>query len=219
MRFLITHVTGRTGRSVARALLGAGHGVVGLGDETSRLVDPRVDLRPGRADDLHALAAATGGEPVDAVLHLPDSDTFLPVAAADGDTRIVVLLPDDPAEADAQVATWAAHPQALLVRPAPYAGRGVGPAEMRTLSGLLAAAPDSSWRLVHPDDVERFLVGELTHGSATGTVHLAASGTVRASDAVRRLHEVGVRKAPRGVAPLPVPAPVEVLAEFAPGWT
>lgn len=218
MRFLITQVTGRTGRSVARALLGAGHRVTGIGDSATRLLDPRVDLHPGRPDDPRALAAAAGAEPVEAVLHLATTGDVLPPTAVDG-TRVVVLLPDEPSQADTLATAWATHPHALLVRPAPYAGRGVGPAEMRTLAGLFAAAPGSAWRLVHPDDVERYLVGELTTGSATGTVALAADGTVTAGDAVRRLRAAGVRKAPHAVVALPVPRPAENPPDFRPGWT
>lgn len=220
MRFLVTNVVDHTGHAVARALLAAGHRVTGLAPAAGRGVDPRIDLHVGTPDEAAVLDRAVA-EPPELVLHLPGRfpDRATPLAAAVGAVRVVVLLPDEPAAAERIAAAWADRPGTLLVRTAPLAGRAAGPAEMRTIAGLLTAPADSRWSLVHPDDVARVLVEELLEGRTTGTLRLAAPGTVTAGDAARRLRAAGVRRVPRGVRPHPVPPPVAAVGGFTTGWT
>jgi phosphohistidine swiveling domain-containing protein len=201
MRFLITNVTDGLGRSVAASLLAAGHDVVGTGDAALRELDRRITMHRGPATEVL--------DDVDAVLDLA-GDTSL----ADTATRTVVLLPDDRGAERA----WAANPTALLVRTAPLAGRRAGAAEVRTLAGLLAAPPTAPRQLVHPDDVARHLVIELTSGSATGTVVLAAPGTVTGQDVRRALRAAGIARDPRLTAP-PAPSPLTADPAFHAGWT
>ena len=197
MRILISGVTSDLGRAFARIALAAGHDVAGVGTEPHRDLEPAVSLTLGDA----AAAAALVPE-CDAVVHLlpverdvPDSGgipalRLLATAAAREGVRFVVPLAHGPDVADADRVVRDSGAEHVVVRTAPLGGRLLDWQACRTFATLLSAPKDTQWRLLHTDDLVRFLLYAAV-GERTGVVSLAAPGVVTAAQARGPLRAVG----------------------------
>lgn len=212
MRVLITGVSGQGGRDLSRLLLAGGHEVAGLDTERHRYVDPHVDMIIADAADTAAWDRALGGCQV--VVHLAGDRHGADAAARNG---VRVILPvvagdDSPAEA-ALVAAGTPH---LVVRTAPLAGRRGDADALRTLAGLLRA--QAPWQVLHHDDLTRFLAA-VASDEVTGTIELAAPGTVTSAQARDLLAAAGVRPRLRGVRPRQAPPRLVAAEPGGYGWT
>ncbi|MEI7056670.1 PEP-utilizing enzyme [Nocardioides sp. CCNWLW239] len=213
MRVLITGVSGLGGRDLARLLLAGGCEVVGTDSDRHRYVDPRVDMvRAGPADAAAYDRALKGCQ---AAVHLAAAghDTLASAAARHGVRVVLPVLAGD--DSPAEAALTAAGVPLLVVRTAPPAGRRGDADALRTLAGLLRSS--EPWQVLHHDDLTRHLVTAAT-GETTGTLDLAAPGTVSAAQARELLAAAGVRPRLRGVRPR-LAAPGLTAGPAGYGWT
>lgn len=205
MRILISGVTTDLGRAFARIALAAGHDVAGVGAEPHRDLEPAVSLTEGDA----AAAAALVPE-CDVVVHLlpverevPESGgipalRLLATAAAREGVRFVVPLAHGPDVADADRVVRDSGAEHVVVRTAPLGGRLLDWQACRTFATLLSAPKDTQWRLLHTDDLVRFLLLAAA-GDRTGVVSLAAPGVVTAAQARGPLRGVTPTPSVRGI--------------------
>jgi rifampicin phosphotransferase len=193
MRILISGVTSDVGRAFARAALAAGHAVTGVGAEPHHDLEPAVSLTIGDTATALALVPAC-----DVVVHLvpverdaPESGgipalRMLANAAARAGVRFVVPLAHGPDVADADRVVRDSGADHVVVRAAPLGGRLLDWQACRTYATLLSAPRDTQWRLLHTDDLVRFLLHAIA-GDRSGVVTLAAPGVVTAGQARGRL--------------------------------
>lgn len=203
MRVLISGVTTDLGRVFARAALGAGHEVVGVGSTAHRDLAPDVAFTAGDAATAESLVAGT-----DVVVHLSPVEREVPesggipalrrlaTAAARHGIRFVAPIAHGPDAADADRVVRDCGTRHVVVRHAPLGGRLLDWQACRTVSTLLSAPRDTQWRLVHTDDLVRFLSYALT-SDRTGVVSLAAQDIVLAGAARDTLKGVSARGIPR----------------------
>jgi rifampicin phosphotransferase len=207
MRVLITGVTSDLGRSLARSALGAGHEVSGVGTRVHRDLPPAVELTVGDAAAAESLVAGC-----DVVVHLAPAEREVPesggipglrrmaTAAARHGLRFVVPIAHGPDANDADRVVRDSGAQHTVIRTAPLGGRHLDWQACRTVATLLSAPKDTRWRLLHSDDLVRFLLHAIT-ADRVGAVSLAAEDVILAG----RAREV-LRGAPsvRGIAQWPV---------------
>ncbi len=210
VRILVTDVSGLIGRSVARQLVAAGHTVSGIADRPHDCLDPAVEFC---CAPLHDPALQRLADEADVVLHLAPLESEAPGAAGingvarvshatarAGDRLVFVShAAGRPAlyqQAETLVSTgWA---QSLVVRTAPLMGRQLDWTVSRTVATLLQAkAPSRPVRLLHIDDLVRFLVVAVA-GTRTGVVELATPDTTD-PDAARRVLKSAARPRRRRV--------------------
>ncbi|MBB3604003.1 nucleoside-diphosphate-sugar epimerase/phosphohistidine swiveling domain-containing protein [Mycolicibacterium sp. BK556] len=206
MQILLTEVTGELGRALAQSLLAAGHEVYGISERPHRDLDPGVSFVCAALSHpvLYQLA-----ERADVVVHLPaDSpdmarspDTARVCdAAARGGARIVFpslsLIAPAWQQAEDLVSTgWAPN---LIVRIAAPVGRQADAMVCRSVAALLDTEDSAPLRVLHVDDLIRFLV--IAAGTdRTGVVDLATVDTTTASSAHRLLGTADPRPKVRGV--------------------
>jgi rifampicin phosphotransferase len=203
MRVLISGVTTDLGRAFARAALGAGHEVIGVGATAHRDLSPDVSFTAGDAATAESLVAGT-----DVVVHLlpverevPDSGGIpalrrMATAAARHGIRFVAPIAHGPDAADADRVVRDCGTKHVVIRTAPLGGRQLNWEACRTVATLLGAPRDTQWRLLHADDLVRFLLYALT-SDRTGVVALAAQDIVLAGAARDALRGVTTRGIPR----------------------
>lgn len=202
MRVLISGVTSDLGRAFARAALGAGHEVVGVGARAHRYLPPGVALTVGDA----ATAASLVPE-CDVVVHLSPVDREVPesggipalrtvaLAAARQRVRFVVPIAHGPDAGDADRVVRDSGAEHVVVRTAPVGGRLLDWQACRTIATLLSAPKDTQWRLLHTDDLVRFLLYAVAD-DRTGVVSLAAQGVISAGQAREPLRGLTARGVP-----------------------
>jgi phosphohistidine swiveling domain-containing protein len=208
MRVLITGVTSDLGRSLARAALGAGHEVTGVGTESHRDLPTAVALTVGDAAAAESLVAGS-----DVLVHLAPVEREVPesggipglrrmaMAAARHGVRFVVPIAHGPDASDADRVVRDSGARQIVVRTAPLGGRHLDWQACRTVATLLSAPKDTQWRLLHSDDLVRFLLHAIAT-DRTGTVSLAAEDVIlagRARDVLR-----AVAPSVRGIPQWPV---------------
>jgi phosphohistidine swiveling domain-containing protein len=203
MRVLISGVTTDLGRVFARAALGAGHEVIGVGATAHRDLAPDVAFTAGDAATAESLVAGT-----DVVVHLSPVEREVPesggipalrrlaTAAARHGIRFVAPIAHGPDAADADRVVRDCGTRHVVVRHAPLGGRLLDWQACRTVATLLTAPRDTQWRLVHTDDLVRFLLYALS-SDRTGVVALAAQDIVLAGAARDTLKGVSARGIPR----------------------
>ena len=205
MRILLTGVTGLVGRALARQLIAAGHAVTGIAGHPHENLHPDVAFVCGSLGDpmLQQLAdtcdvvvhlapiesAAPGSAGINGLVHVAHTAAsagarFIYVSAAAGQPRLY-------RQAEALVSTgWA---PSLVVRIAPPVGRQLDWMICRTVGSLLySKGPTGPLRLLHVDDLLRFLVLAVATNS-TGVVDLATPDTTDMADARRLLRSVEQR--------------------------
>ena len=204
MRILITGATGTLGRTVAAQLSAAGHRVCGLASRPHPLLDPRVELvcaTPGDAI-LHELS-----NNADAVVHLApiepgvtdgaglDGVVQVSHAAARAGARLLFVSQaagDPELYGEAEELVESAWTPSLIIRIAAPVGRHADWMVSRTAATLLATDITRPVRVLHTDDLVRFLVRSV--GShRTGSVDLATAETVTAASARRWLTSLASR--------------------------
>jgi phosphohistidine swiveling domain-containing protein len=202
MRVLISGVTSDLGRAFARAALGAGHDVIGVGAEAHRDLPPGVAFTAGDAATAESLVAGT-----DVVVHLSPVEREVPesggipalrrlaTAAARHGIRFVVPIAHGPDAADADKVVRDSGSRHVVIRCAPLGGRLLDWHACRTVATLLTAPRDTQWRLLHHDDLVRFLVEALT-SDRVGVVALAAPDVLLAGAARDTLKGVSARGIP-----------------------
>jgi hypothetical protein len=234
MRILITGATSALGRSVAAQLLAAGNRVCGVAQQPHPYLDPGVELACAALGDtvLQELADAA-----DAVIHLapiePDApggegiEGVVRVAhcAARAGARLLCVsqAAGDPelysqAE-DLVTSSWA---PSLVIRIAPPVGRLADWMVCRTAATLLTTDAARPLRVLHTDDLHRFLLRSV--GShRTGAVDLCTADSVTAATARRWLVPVHRRFGRVDGWPVPDPdlrvVPLHRDWEFECGWT
>jgi rifampicin phosphotransferase len=203
MRVLINGVTTDLGRVFARAALGAGHEVIGVGSTAHGDLAPDVAFTAGDAATAESLVAGT-----DVVVHLSPVEREVPesggipalrrlaTAAARHGIRFVAPIAHGPDAADADRVVRDCGTRHVVIRHAPLGGRLLDWQACRTVSTLLSAPRDTQWRLVHTDDLVRFLLHALV-SDRTGVVTLAAQDIVLAGAARDTLKGVSARGIPR----------------------
>lgn len=203
MRVLISGVTSDLGRAFARAALGAGHEIIGVGTSAHRDLPPDVSFTQGDAATAESLVAGT-----DVVVHLlpverevPDSGGIpalrrMATAAARHGILFVAPIAHGPDAADADRVVRDCGTRYVVVRTAPLGGRQLDWQACRTVATLLGAPRDTQWRLLHMDDLVRFLLYAMT-SDRTGVVALAAQDIVLAGAARDALRGVSTRGIPR----------------------
>lgn len=203
MRVLINGVTTDVGRLFARAALGAGHEVLGVGPHAHRDLPPDVDFTAGDAATAESLVAGT-----DVVVHLSPVEREAPqsggipalrrlaTSAARHGIRFVAPISHGPDAADADRVVRDTGTNHVVIRHAPLGGRLLDWQACRTVATLLAAPRDTPWRLVHTDDLVRFLLYAMA-SDRTGVVALAANDVVLAGVARDALRGVSARAIPR----------------------
>ena len=209
MRVLISGVTSDLGRLFARAALGAGHEVVGVGAAPSRYLPTEVSLTVG-----DAAAAVELIDGCDVVVHLmpierevPESGGIpalrtLATACARQGIRFIAPLAHGPDTSDAERVVRTANGPHVVVRTAPLGGRMLDWHACRTIATLLSAPKDTQWRLLHHDDLVRFLLFAIA-GTRTGPVGLAAPGIVFAGQGRELLRAASPTPSGRGIPPWP----------------
>jgi nucleoside-diphosphate-sugar epimerase len=206
VRILLTGVTGLLGRAMARQLVAAGHTVTGVAAHPHRNLHPDVEFVAALLGDpvLQRLADAA-----DVVLHLAPIEPGVPGSAGiDGLVRVahaaaragarliyVSAAAGDPtlyAQAETLVASsWA---PSLVVRIAPPVGRQLDWMICRTVAGLLQSTSAADpVRVLHFDDLLRFLVLAVTTTSGSGIVDLASPDTIDVAAARSMLRSAGQR--------------------------
>lgn len=203
MRVLISGVTSDLGRMFARAALGAGHELIGVGAERHRDLPPDVAFHAGDAATAESLVAG-----MDVVVHLapverevPDSGGIpalrrLATTTARHGILFVVPIAHGPDAADADKVVRDSGTRHVVVRTAPLGGRLLDWQACRTAATLLTAPRDTQWRLLHTDDLVRFLLYAIA-SDRTGVVTLSAQDVVTADTAREALRGVSVRGIPR----------------------
>jgi hypothetical protein len=205
VRILLTGVTGLLGRTVARQLIAAGHGVTGIATAPHENLHPDVEFVGGSLADpiLQKLADAS-----DIVLHLAPIEATAPGstginglvhvahAAARAGCRLIFLSqaagqPTLYRQAEALVTSgWA---PSLVVRIAPLLGRQLDWMICRTVNSLLGAKDsDQPLRLLHFDDLLSYLVFAVAT-NRSGVVDLAAPDNTDLCIARRLLRPVDQR--------------------------
>ncbi len=205
MHILVTDATGALGRLVARQLIAAGHTVSGIADSPHPCLDRNVELVCAslRNPVLRELT-----EEADAVIHLAPVDTTAPGGV---DIDDLALVTDVAARAGARllfVSQAAGRPElyrpaedlvstswgpSLVVRIAPPVGRQLDWMVCRTVATLLRTKVSAEpMRVLHVDDLVRFLVSSLT-ADRTGVVDLASPDTVNVITAWRMLRSADPR--------------------------
>jgi phosphohistidine swiveling domain-containing protein len=194
MRVLISGVTSDLGRSLARAALGAGHEVTGVGAQSHRDLPPAVALTVGDALAAEGLVAGC-----DVLVHLAPVEREVPesggipglrrmaMAAARHGVRFVVPIAHGPDASDADRVVRDSGTQHIVIRTAPLGGRHLDWQACRTIATLLSAPKDTQWRLLHSDDLVRFLLHAIA-SDRLGAVSLAAEDVIpagRARDVLR----------------------------------
>ncbi len=209
MRVLISGVTSDLGRAFARAALGAGHEVVGVGTRADRYLSPRVALTVGDAATAESLVPGS-----DVVLHLSPVEREVPEsggipalrrlsnAAARHGIRFVAPIAHGPDAGDAERVVRDSGAEHVVVRTAPLGGRQLDWQACRTIATLLTAPKDTPWRLLHADDLVRFLLQAIV-GERTGVVSLAAADVILAGSAREVLRAVTPTPSTRGIAEWP----------------
>jgi phosphohistidine swiveling domain-containing protein len=202
MRVLINGVTSDLGRVFTRAALGAGHEVIGVDEATHRDLPSDVAFTAGDAATAESLVAGT-----DVVVHLSPVEREVPgsggipalrrmaTAAARHGIRFVTPIVHGPDAADAERVVRDCGTRHVVVRSAPLGGRLLDWQACRTVATLLAAPKDTQWRLLHTDDLVRFLLYALAT-DRTGVVALAANDVIVAGTAREALRGVSVRGIP-----------------------
>jgi rifampicin phosphotransferase len=202
MRVLISGVTSDLGRAFARAALGAGHEVLGVGAEAHRDLPPDVAFTAGDAATAESLVAGT-----DVVVHLSPVEREVPesggipalrrlaTAAARHGIRFVVPIAHGPDAADADKVVRDSGSRHIVVRCAPLGGRLLDWHACRTVATLLTAHKDTQWRLLHHDDLVRFLLHALA-SDRVGVVTLSAPDVLLAGAARDTLKGVSARGIP-----------------------
>lgn len=203
MRVLVSGVTSELGRAFARAALGAGHEIIGVGATAHRDLSPEVAFTAGDAATAESLVAGT-----DVVVHLSPVDREAPesggipalrrmaTAAARHGIRFVTPIAHGPDASDADRVVRDSGTRHVVVRTAPLGGRQLDWQACRTVATLLSAPRDTQWRLLHTDDLVRFLLYTIT-SERTGVVTLAAQDIVLAGAAREGLKGIAVRGIPR----------------------
>jgi phosphohistidine swiveling domain-containing protein len=203
MRVLISGVTSDLGRALVRAILGAGHEVIGVGASAHRDMPREVAFTAGDAATAESLVAGT-----DVVVHLspvepdaPDSGGIpalrrMATAAARHGIRFVTPIAHGPDAADAERVVRDSGTRHVVVRSAPLGGRLLDWQACRTVATLLSAPKDTQWRLLHTDDLVRFLLHAVT-SDRTGVVALAAQDVILAGTARDALRGVSAHGIPR----------------------
>lgn len=203
MRVLVSGVTSDLGRAFARAVLGAGHEVIGVGANAHRDLSPDVAFTAGDAATAESLVAGT-----DAVVHLSPVDREAPgsggipalrrmaTAAARHGIRFITPIAHGPDASDADRVVRDSGTRHVVVRTAPLGGRLLDWQACRTVATLLSAPRDTQWRLLHTDDLVRFLLYAIT-SERTGVVSLAAQDIVLAGAAREALKGVAARGIPQ----------------------
>lgn len=183
-----------------------------------------------RANVVAAAAVGAAARQAGARIVLPSTTEVYGVGVGGPDgCRIGTDAPLAPAGAEgrqraaAEQAIRGSGADVLVVRAAPLAGRRADATSCRTLASLLHTMPGDSWQLLHPDDLERFLV-HAAAGDRTGVVHLAAAGVVTRDDARRALRDAGATASVRGIPSNSCPPLVDTSATteqwgFRCGWS
>ena len=227
MRILITAVTGDLGRAVAGQLVAAGHQVSGIAARPHRDLDAGVELTCAPLDGpvLQDLADAA-----DVILHLAPIEPDVPdsggiggvvrVAHAAGQAGARLLFPSQ-AAGDAELygqaeelvsSSWA---PSLVIRMAPPVGRQVDWMICRSATTLLTVAGAKPVRVLHVDDLHRFLLRAVS-SAETGVVDLAGADVVTLFTARRLLSAAGPR--PRRIPVWPNGNATAKLNPLPPGW-
>jgi phosphohistidine swiveling domain-containing protein len=203
MRVLISGVTSDLGRAFARAALGAGHELTGVGAEQHPDLPPDVAFHAGDAATAESLVAG-----MDAVVHLAPVEREVPESGgipalrrlATGAARHGILfvtpIAHGPDAADADRVVRDSGTRHVVARTAPLGGRFLDWQACRTAATLLTAPRDTQWRLLHTDDLVRFLVYAITT-DRTRVVTLSAQDVVTAEAAREALRGVSARGIPR----------------------
>lgn len=237
MRILLTEVTGELGRALVRSLLAAGHDVVGIAEQPHRDLDPEVSLvRAGLHHPvLYELAAdadvvvqlPAAGPQVGSLTVRPAEAVRVADAAARAGARLVfpslsLLVPSPWQQAEQLVAGgWAPN---LVIRLAPPLGRQVDALVARTVAAMLDRRMSAPVRVLHIDDLIRFLVVAV-RSERTGVVDLGTADLLDVVSARRILNGVDPRPRPHGTIPWPELAPdcdVSALRhdwDFECGWS
>lgn len=202
MRVLVSGVTSDLGRVFARAAAGAGHELIGVGDQAHPDLPPEVAFTAGDAATAESLVAGT-----DVVVHLSPVEREVPgsggipalrrlaTAAARHGILFVAPIAHGPDAADADKVVRDSGPRHVVIRTAPLGGRLLDWQACRTAATLLTAPKDTPWRLLHHDDLVRFLLHAIT-GERVGVVALAAQDVVFAGAAREVLRGVSARGIP-----------------------
>ncbi|OLF06703.1 hypothetical protein BLA60_31085 [Actinophytocola xinjiangensis] len=205
MRILISAVTSDLGRAFARAAVASGHDVAGTATHDHDDLDPAVALTIGEPADAEALIPGR-----DVVVHLvpverdaPESGGIpvlrkLAAACSRAGVRFVVPLAHGPDVADADRVVRDSGAEHVVVRTAPLGGRMLDWYACRTYATLLSAPRDTSWRLLHTDDLVRFLLLAVA-GDRTGGVSLVAPGVISGAQARGTLRSVVTGRSVRGI--------------------
>jgi nucleoside-diphosphate-sugar epimerase len=229
MRILITDVTGELGRAAARSLLAAGHDVSGIAEHGSRYLEPDVDFvcAPLRHQIVGDLA-----DEADAVLHLAPVEPDIPGsaglngvihvtnAAARAGARVLFCSqaagdPELYRQAEELVSTsWA---PSLIIRMAPPVGRQTDWMVCRTVASVLGEGIVRPLRVLHIEDLLRFLVTAVS-SDRTGVVDLATTDTTNIVSARRAVQRAEPRPRANGIPCWPVLTPVLDIAALASDW-
>ena len=202
MRVLVSGVTSDLGRAFARAAVGAGHELIGVGAEAHPDMPPEVAFTAGDAATAESLVAGT-----DVVVHLSPVEREVPesggipalrrlaAAAARHGILFVAPIAHGPDAADADKVVRDSGSRHVVIRTAPVGGRLLDWQACRTAATLLTAPKDTQWRLLHHDDLVRFLLYAIT-GERVGVVALAAQDVVFAGAAREVLRGLSARGIP-----------------------
>ena len=202
MRVLISGVTSDLGRAFAKAAAGAGHELIGVGATAHPDLLPEVAFTAGDAATAESLVAGT-----DVVVHLSPVEREVPesggipalrrlaTAAARHGILFVAPIAHGPDASDADKVVRDSGSRHVVVRTAPLGGRLLDWQACRTAATLLTAPKDTPWRLLHHDDLVRFLLHAIT-GERVGVVTLSAQDVVFAGAAREALRGVSARGIP-----------------------
>lgn len=234
MHIVITGATSVVGRAAAARLLAAGHRVTGVAQRPHACLDRRVELVRATLDHpvLQDLA-----DDADVLLHLAPIEADVPEsagiagvvrvthAAARAGARLLFAsqAAGDPAlYRQAEELVSSSWTPSLVIRMALPVGRHPDWMVSRTVATLATSDLTRPVRVLHTDDLYRFLV-RAVGSHRTGTVDLATMDTVAAVSARRSLSAVAGR--PRRIRPWPQPDPdIRVVPlqrewEFTCGWS
>jgi nucleoside-diphosphate-sugar epimerase len=208
MRILLTGATEGLGRAVAQGLLAAGREVSGIAERAHADLDPGVEFV--RAALAHPVLYEMMAQ-ADVVIQLPtnpagprpsDVARVCDAAARTG-ARVIfpslsLVEPDGWQPAEELVATgWA---PSLIVRLAAPVGRQADALVCRTIATLLQKSSADAVRVLHIDDLIRFLVMAADSPHA-GTVDLGTQGMAASWHVRQVLGSINPRLQTRGVKP------------------
>ena len=234
MRILLTGAGSGLGRAAARHLIAAGHDVTGISEAGHPMLDARVRLHRGpltgpvlqdladEADAIVHLAPVEPGEPDAAG---PSGVLAVSDAAGRSGSRLLFVVPaagdPDTYRYPEQLVTSSWAPS-LVIRVAPLLGREPIPMVARTVHTLRRRGGPESMRLLHVDDLLRFL-SRAVGSHRTGTVDLAIAEPVSVPAARRWLAGAGLPLRHRSPWTDPDPGykllPLQRDWEFSCGWT